>query len=108
MSNHLIPWTIRPQTIQSMEFSRPEYWSVEPFPSPGDLPKPRIEPRSLALQEDSLRAEPQGKPTKMSTKIHIVKGMVFLVVVYRYENWTIKKPEHPRIDVLKCTVGEDS
>ena len=44
----------------------------------------------------------------MSTKIHIVKGMVFLVVVYGYENWTIKKPEHPRIDVLKCTVGEDS
>ena len=108
MSNHVTPWTIRPQTIQSMEFSRPEYWSVEPFPSPGDLPKPRIEPRSLALQEDSLPAEPQGKPTKMSTKIHIVKGMVFLVVVYRYENWTIKKPEHPRIDVLKCTVGEDS
>ena len=43
-----------------MEFSRPEYWSVYPFPSPGDLPNPGIEPRSPALQADSLPAEPQG------------------------------------------------
>ena len=45
-----------------MEFSRPEHWSGQPFPSPGDLPDPGIEPRSPALQADSLRAEPQGKP----------------------------------------------
>ena len=45
-----------------MEFSRPEYWSGQPFPSPGDLPNPGIEPRSPAWQEDSLPAEPQGKP----------------------------------------------
>ena len=44
------PWT--------MEFSRPEYWSGEPFPSAGDLPNPGIEPRSPALQEDSLQSEP--------------------------------------------------
>ena len=49
-------------TIQSMEFFRPEYWSAEPFPSPGDLPNPGIEPRSPALQADSLPAEPQEKP----------------------------------------------
>ena len=48
--------------IQSMEFSRPEYWSGEPFPSQGDLPNPGIEPRSPALQADSLPSEPQGKP----------------------------------------------
>ena len=47
--------------IQSMEFSRPEYWSGEPFPSPRDLPNPGIEPRSPSLQVDSLPAEPQGK-----------------------------------------------
>ena len=40
-----------------MEFSRPEYWSGWPFPSPGDLPKPGLEPRSPALQADSLPAE---------------------------------------------------
>ena len=44
-----------------MEFSRPEYWSRLPFPSPGDLPDPGMESRSLALQADSLPAEPQGK-----------------------------------------------
>ena len=45
-----------------MDFSRPEYWSGEPFPSPGDLPNPGIEPRSPTLQADSLPAEPAGKP----------------------------------------------
>ena len=48
-------------TIQSMEFSRPEYWNGQPFPSPGDLPDPGSEPRSPALQADSLPAEPPGK-----------------------------------------------
>ena len=52
-----------PRTIQSMEFSRPEYWSGLPFPSPGYLPNPRIQPRSPAWQADSLPTEPQGKPT---------------------------------------------
>ena len=47
-----------------MEFSRPEYWSGEPFPFSGDLPNPGIEPRSAALQAGSLPAEPQGKPKK--------------------------------------------
>jgi len=45
-----------------MKFYRPEYWSGYPFPSPGDLPNPEIEPRSPVLQADSLTAEPQGKP----------------------------------------------
>ena len=45
-----------------MEFSRPEYCSGQPFPSLGDLPNPGIEPRSPALQADSLPAEPHGKP----------------------------------------------
>ena len=48
--------------IQSMEFSRPEYWSGQPFPSPRDHPNPGIEPRSPVLQMDSLSTEPQGKP----------------------------------------------
>ena len=46
----------------SIGFSRPDYWSGQPFPSPGDLPNPGIEPRSPALQADSLPAEPPGKP----------------------------------------------
>ena len=51
-----------PWTIQSMEFSRPEYWSGQPFTSPGDLPNPGIKPRSPILQADSLPAETPGKP----------------------------------------------
>ena len=41
-----------------MEFSRSEYWSGQPFPSPGDLPNPGIKPRSSTLEADSLPAEP--------------------------------------------------
>ena len=47
------PWTVAHQAPPSMEFSRQEYWSELPFPSPGDLPNPGIEPRPPALQVDS-------------------------------------------------------
>jgi len=57
-----VPLFATPRTIQSMEFSRPECWSGEPFPSPGDLPHPGIEPRSPILQVYSLPSEPPGKP----------------------------------------------
>ena len=56
------PWTITYQAPMTMEFSRQEYWSGLPFPSPGDLPNPGIEHRSLALQVDALPSEPPGKP----------------------------------------------
>ena len=51
-----------PWSIQSMEFSRPEYWSGYPFPSPGNLPNSGIKPRSSTLQVDSSPSEPPGKP----------------------------------------------
>ena len=50
------------QAPLSMEFSRPEYWSGLPFPSPGDLPNSGIEPASPILQADSLSPEPPEKP----------------------------------------------
>ena len=55
------PWTVAYQAPLSMEFSRQEYWSGLPFPSPGDLPDPGIEPRSPALQADALLSELPGK-----------------------------------------------
>ena len=55
------PWTVAHQAPPSMGFSRQEYWSGLPFPSPGDLPNPGIEPRSCALQEDALTSEHQLK-----------------------------------------------
>ena len=54
------PWTVARQAPLSMGFSRQEYWSGLPFPSPGDLPNSVIEPRSPALQADSLPAELWG------------------------------------------------
>ena len=56
------PWTVAHQASLSMELSRQEYWSGLPFPSPGDLPNPGIEPGSPALQADSSPFEPPGKP----------------------------------------------
>ena len=56
------PWTVAHQAPPSMGFSRQEYWSGLPFPSPGDLPNSGIEPRSPVLQADALTSEPPGKP----------------------------------------------
>ena len=55
------PWTVAHQAPPSMGFSRQEYWSGLPFPSPGDLPNPGIESRSPTLQADALPSEPPGK-----------------------------------------------
>ena len=56
------PWTVAHQTPPSRRFSRQEYWSGLPFPSPGDLPDPGIEPWSPALQADALPSVLPGKP----------------------------------------------
>ena len=61
-------WTIAHQAPLSIGFPRQEYWSGLPFPSPGDLPDPEIEPRSSALQVDSLPSEPPGKLSDMMKK----------------------------------------
>ena len=52
------PWTVTYEALPSMGFSRQEYWTELPFPPPGDLPNPGNEPRSPALQADSLSTEP--------------------------------------------------
>ena len=54
------PWTVAHRAPPSMGFSRQEYWSGLPFPSPGDFPDPGIEPRSPALQANALTSEPDG------------------------------------------------
>ena len=59
------PWTVAYQAPPSMGFSRQEYWSGLPFPFPGDLPDPGIEPGSPAFQADALTSEPPGKLLKI-------------------------------------------
>ena len=56
------PWTVAYQALPSMGFSRQEYWSGVPLPSPGDLSNSKIEPGSPALQADALPSKPPGKP----------------------------------------------
>ena len=64
------PWTVARQAPPSMGLSRQEYWSGWPFPSPGHLPNPGIEPRSPALQADSLPTELWGKPLFWPGEFH--------------------------------------
>ena len=67
------PWTVQPT-----EFSRPENWSGQLFPSPGDLPNLGIEPRSPILQSDSLPAEPPGKPKSARVGSLFLLQQIFL------------------------------
>ena len=70
------PWTVGHQAPRSMGFSRQEYWSGLPFPSPGDLPDPGIqgsdsviETSSSALQADALTSESPGKPQILQARL---------------------------------------
>ena len=74
---------------------------------------PVIEPGSPALEADALTSEPPGKPMTnldsilksrditLPTKVQLVKAMVFPIVMYRCESWTVKKAEHRRIDAFE-------
>ena len=62
MSDFVTSWTAAHQALQSMAFPRQEYWSGLPFPSPGDLPDPGVEPTSPALAFGFLTAEKPGSP----------------------------------------------
>ena len=89
----IIPWILAYQTPLSMGFSRQEYWSGLPLPSPEDLPIPRIEHRSPALQADSLPAELWGK---LCSVITVITGYLYLLVLYMsiaysYANGTYKR-----------------
>ena len=65
------PWTVAYQAPPSMGFSRQEYWSGLPFPSPGDVPDPGIKLRSPAFQADALTSEPPGKQSYGFSSSHV-------------------------------------
>ena len=129
------PWTAAYQAPLSMGFSRQEYWSGVPLPSPGcystalqsQIPrgfsdpqagKSVLGPRTFATVQELLwyncspvcglpvqwlYSGPNGDFLKRTgvthiillTKVYIVKAVVFLVVIYGCESWTLKKAEHP-------------
>ena len=73
-----VPWT-----IQSMEFSRPEHLSGQPFLSPGDLPNQGIKPRSPTLQADSLPSEPINN--------NLTNGCPYSLVDFYFKNCAVKE-----------------
>ena len=86
MFDFVTSWTAAHQAPLSMAFPRQKYLSELPFPSPGDLPDSGIEPRSLALQTDSLLFEPAGKPFVMC-EFYIQRTLEWVQFIY-YE-WLI-------------------
>ena len=96
------PWTVAHQAPQSMEFSKQEYWSGLPFPSPRDLPNPGIEPGSPTLQANALPSEPPGKPleTFMEVSSHRLDWLLtqLLVLLPFMENggwgWKFQASSH--------------
>ena len=73
------PWTVAYQASPAMGFSRQEYWSGLPFPSPGDLPDLGIEPGSPALEAGTLTSEPPGKPTLAKVLSNLTNGRTLWV-----------------------------
>ena len=78
-------WTAAYQAPPSMGFSRQEYWSGVPSPSP-------------MTNLDSIL---KSRDVTLPTKVHLVNAMVFPIVLYGCESWTVKKAEHRRIDAFK-------
>ena len=76
------PWTVAYQAPLSMGFSRQEYWSGLPFPSPGNLPDSGIEPGSPALQADALPSRPPGKSLKFSDSITLLKVLCTFAILF--------------------------
>ena len=74
MSDSATPWAVAHQAPLSMRSFRQEYWSGLPFPSPGDLPNPGIEPRSPGLQADSLPLSYQGSHSILGQMLYNFKG----------------------------------
>ena len=70
----------------STEFSRQEYWSGLPFPSPGDPPDPGIKPGSPALEVDALTSEPPRKPHQLYSVNYIGIQLILPLVFQEWEN----------------------
>ena len=86
-----------------MGFSRQEYWSGLPLPSPGDLPDPGIKPRSPALQSDALTSEPPGKPLVVGYIEYVLKEFANYLNIQNYtEKITIYL-----VKTVMCSIDSD-
>ena len=89
-----------------MEFSRPEYWSGQPFPSPGDHPNPGMEPRSPTSQVDSLPSEPPGEPTGKPNRNIMFQGLLFFFFFLKQDKFiTYSSMDQNRDWVLQAKIN---
>ena len=96
------PWTVAYQVFPSMGFSRQEYWSGLPFPSPGDLPDSGIEPGSPALEADALTSEPPGKPIMPYQIIKIYLWRYLTHHSFIYNNVKYMLIQFSSVQLLNC------
>ena len=89
-----------------MEFSRPEYWSWQLFPSPGDLPNSGIKPRSPTLQVDSLLSETPEKPKNNGVGSLFILQWIFLTQELLADSLLAELPGKPTLMALGCTYSE--
>ena len=120
------PWTVARQGHLSMQFPRQECWCELPFPSPRDIPHPGIEPRSPALQADSLPAEQWGSPIQyvvysiyvihyICTYIHVSTycldfkllevRSIYFIFVHSWVTWWFVHGKHLHVWVGKLLTG---
>ena len=93
-----ILWTVACQASLSMGFPRQEYWSGLPFPAPGDLPDPGMEPVSLVSQSDSLSIEPLRKPSSVYTSVLLSQ------FVPPFSSSSVSTSYGPNLDFILCPV----
>ena len=91
-------WAVAHQASLSLGFPRQEYWSGLPFPPPGDLPDPGMEPVSLVSQADSLSIEPRSKPSSVYT------SMLLSQFVPPFSSPSLSTSYGPNLDVILCPV----
>ena len=94
-----------------MGFSKQEYWSGVPLPSPADSDCSHEIKRHLLLGRKAMAnidSILKSRAITLPTKVHIVKAMVFPIVMYRCESWTIRRLSTKELMLLNCGVGEDS
>ena len=89
------PWTVAYQAPLSMGFSRQEYWSGLPFPSPGGLPDSGIEPGSPALQTDALPSEPSGSPRPLRYDLNQIPNNYTVEMTNRFKG----------LDLIECLMN---
>ena len=101
-------WTVAHQFPLSMEFSRQEYWSGLPFPSPGDLPDPGIKPMSPALAGGFFTTEPLRKPSIKLEEfkcIYCWRGQWTYSWSVNLKNWNLSFSVSGRVNISSFKIG---